>query len=130
MCFGTRHRGRERRAYVGESDKPVFGEPEKRCKQQCGADAVHTLEKKCRTLHPCELDTGTPNCARNQSTVLSNTAESRALVTLTGARFFSGLLQFVAALQGLLHGDFVGIFDVAAGGNAGGNAGDFDTRRL
>ena len=34
--------------------------------------------------------------------------------------------NFAPSLQGAPHGHFVGIFDVAAGGNAGGDARDLD----
>ena len=35
-------------------------------------------------------------------------------------------LEFAAAFQGAGHGDFVGVFYVAASWNAGGNASDLD----
>ncbi len=35
-------------------------------------------------------------------------------------------LKVAAAFEGAGHGDFVGVFDVGAGGDAGGDAGDFD----
>ena len=36
-------------------------------------------------------------------------------------------LQFAAAFHGFQHGDFVGVFDVAADGNAGRDARDFQS---
>jgi hypothetical protein len=47
---------------------------------------------------------------------------------IEGERHFAGLkpgastLQFPPAFHRLLHGDLVGVFDVAADGNAGGDA--------
>jgi len=39
-------------------------------------------------------------------------------------------LKLSAAFECLLHGNFVGVLNVAAGGDAGGNASDFNPRRL
>ena len=51
------------------------------------------------------------------------------LLCACGRKFYATReLQFAAAFHGAGHCDFVGVFDVAAGGDAGGDAGDFDVK--